>query len=138
MRGRRAAVVRWAAASLALAAAGAQPASPSLVFVSNEGSRTVSVVDVAARRVVATIPVGERPRGIQTSPDGRRVLVALSDDRPNEASGRDAIAEIDVATRRVVARASSSSATTMRGSSNYPPMRRSGHPMPHGRGSTIR
>ena len=53
-------------------------ALPPRVFVSNEMSGTVSVVDPAARRVVRTIPVGKRPRGIRASADGRTVFVALS------------------------------------------------------------
>jgi YVTN family beta-propeller protein len=93
-----------AALLLALASAPAAAAQGPLLYVSNELSRDVSVVDAATRRVVATIPVGERPRGIQLSPDGRQVYVALSDDQPTVQSGRDAIAVIDVRTRRVVAR----------------------------------
>lgn len=48
------------------------------LFVSNEIGGTVSVVDVGTARVVYTIPVGKRPRGIRVSPDGRTVYVALS------------------------------------------------------------
>lgn len=48
------------------------------LYVSNEIGGTVSVIDVATRQVVYTIPVGKRPRGIRTSPDGRTVYVALS------------------------------------------------------------
>lgn len=48
------------------------------VYVSNEMSGTVSVVDPDARRVVATIAVGKRPRGIRASHDGETVFVALS------------------------------------------------------------
>jgi YVTN family beta-propeller protein len=48
------------------------------LFVTNETGGDISVVDVALRRVVATIPVGKRPRGIRLSPDGTLVYVALS------------------------------------------------------------
>jgi YVTN family beta-propeller protein len=48
------------------------------VFVSNERSGDVSVVDGNDFKVVATIPVGKRPRGIHVSPDGKTVYVALS------------------------------------------------------------
>lgn len=48
------------------------------VFVSNEMSGTVSVVDPATQQVVATIIVGKRPRGIRASADGKTVFVALS------------------------------------------------------------
>ena len=36
------------------------------------------MVDVGAQKVVATIPVGKRPRGIRVSPDGTVLYVALS------------------------------------------------------------
>jgi len=48
------------------------------VYVSNEGSGDVTVIDIASGTAVATFPVGKRPRGIQRSPDGSRVYVALS------------------------------------------------------------
>jgi YVTN family beta-propeller protein len=49
--------------------------SRNLIFVSNEGSNDISVIDTrSAYR--ATIPVGSRPRGIAVSPDGKRVYVA--------------------------------------------------------------
>jgi YVTN family beta-propeller protein len=56
------------------------PAAPAAgrVFVTNETSGDISVVDVAGQRVVATIPVGKRPRGIRVSPDGTQLFVALS------------------------------------------------------------
>ncbi|HYB97235.1 MAG TPA: cytochrome D1 domain-containing protein [Vicinamibacterales bacterium] len=60
-----------------LSCAAATPAGDR-VFVSNETSGTVSVVDVASRRVVQTIHVGKRPRGIRATTDGRTVYVALS------------------------------------------------------------
>ena len=49
-----------------------------LVFVSNERSGDVSVIDGETNEVQATIPVGMRPRGLHCSPDGRLVYVALS------------------------------------------------------------
>ena len=54
------------------------PAQGPRLFVSNEIGGTVSVIDVATRQVVYTIPVGKRPRGIRSSPDGATVYVALS------------------------------------------------------------
>lgn len=48
------------------------------LFVTNESAGTITVIDVAARTTLATIPVGKRPRGIRLSPDGQRVFVALS------------------------------------------------------------
>src|SRR6516164_7434474 len=49
-----------------------------LVFVSNERSGDVTVIDGATDSVVGTFPVGKRPRGIHATPDGRRVFVTLS------------------------------------------------------------
>src|SRR5579872_7539616 len=48
------------------------------LFVSNEASGDVSVLAVPTNDVIATVPVGKRPRGIQRSPDGTRVYVTLS------------------------------------------------------------
>ena len=46
--------------------------------VSNERSGDVTIIDGAGRNVIATIPVGKRPRGLHASPDGKRLYVALS------------------------------------------------------------
>src|SRR6478752_366220 len=48
------------------------------ICVSNERGGDVSIIDAASRKVIATIPVGKRPRGIHASPDGRTLYVALS------------------------------------------------------------
>lgn len=48
------------------------------IFVSNEKSGDVTVINGSDLKVVATIAVGKRPRGIQSSPDGKSVYVALS------------------------------------------------------------
>ena len=48
------------------------------VYVSNEKSGDVTVIAGGDNRVLATIPVGKRPRGIHASPDGKTVYVALS------------------------------------------------------------
>ena len=59
-----------------------------LVFVSNERSGDVTVIDGATDSVVGTFPVGKRPRGIHATPDGRRVFVTLSGS-PRMAPGLD-------------------------------------------------
>jgi YVTN family beta-propeller protein len=57
----------------------ARSAAPSTrIYVTNEASGDLSVIDVASQTVVATIPVGKRPRGIRVSPDGSTLYVALS------------------------------------------------------------
>src|SRR5437588_4273339 len=63
--------------------------SPSyLLFVSNERSGDVTVIDGATDSVVGSFPVGKRPRGIHATPDGRRVFVTLSGS-PRMAPGLD-------------------------------------------------
>src|SRR5262249_36833947 len=54
-------------------------AAPTLyAFVTNEDSRDLTIVDATTFQVVATVPVGTRPRGVKVSPDGKTVYVALS------------------------------------------------------------
>ena len=48
------------------------------IYVTNEKSGDVSLIDGASRTVTATIPVGKRPRGIRISPDGKTLFVAVS------------------------------------------------------------
>jgi YVTN family beta-propeller protein len=48
------------------------------VFVSNERSGDVTIIDGGDYHVVGTIAVGKRPRGIHPGPDGKSVYVALS------------------------------------------------------------
>ncbi len=48
------------------------------IYVSNEKSGDLTVIDGSDNRVLDTIPVGKRPRGIHASPDGKSVYVALS------------------------------------------------------------
>jgi YVTN family beta-propeller protein len=48
------------------------------IYVSDERSNEVTVIDGADFTVAGTIPVGKRPRGIHASPDGKSVYVALS------------------------------------------------------------
>jgi YVTN family beta-propeller protein len=59
-----------------------------LVFVSNERSGDITVIDGDTDDVLGTFPVGKRPRGIHAAPDGRRVFVALSGS-PRMAPGLD-------------------------------------------------
>src|SRR5438045_9720084 len=48
-----------------------------LVFVSNERSGDVTVIDGTTDSVIGTFAVGKRPRGIHAALDGRRVFVTL-------------------------------------------------------------
>src|SRR5262245_50672553 len=71
------------------AAPAAPPAPPAVrVFVTNEASGDLSVIDAATQTVIATAPLGKRPRGIKASPDGKLLYVALSGS-PNAPPGTD-------------------------------------------------
>jgi YVTN family beta-propeller protein len=48
------------------------------VYVTNETSGDLSVIDGASLEVIATVPLGKRPRGIHASPDKKTIYVALS------------------------------------------------------------
>jgi len=104
----------------------AQAAGGFEVYVSNERSGDITVIDGASFQVIATIPVGKRPRGIHASPDGKAVYVALSgtpiegppeldangnpvfkrdqgddDDEVEADKSADGIGVVDVATRKL-------------------------------------
>jgi YVTN family beta-propeller protein len=129
----RAALTR-AACLLALvgASAGSSLATaahtPYQIFVTNEKSADITIIDGSDFKVVGTIPVGKRPRGIHISPDGKTVYVATSgtpiegpppldaagnpilkknnkddddDDRAKADKSADGIRIVDVATRKV-------------------------------------
>ena len=78
------------AAWLAVAA----PAQAYVAYVSNEKGNTVSVIDTDSWTVTDTIKVGQRPRGIEFSRDGKVVMVAVGDD--------DTIEVIDATAKKVV------------------------------------
>src|SRR5262245_17478499 len=67
-----------ATALVTQAACTATPKPTSLLFVTNEMSGDLTVIDVGTRRVVNTIPLGKRPRGIRVSPDKTTLYIALS------------------------------------------------------------
>lgn len=69
-------------------------ASAYSAYVSNERSNTVSLIDTNAWKVVKTIKVGQRPRGIAYTKDQKYVLVACGDD--------DTIQMIDTSSNEVV------------------------------------
>src|SRR5436190_23435169 len=48
------------------------------IFVTNEKSGDLTVINGSDFKIIATIPVGKRPRGIHASPDGKMVYVAVS------------------------------------------------------------
>src|SRR5215813_13613534 len=71
------------------------PAGAFTAYVSNEKSNTISVIDTDKFQVVKTIKVGQRPRGIELTKDGKYVLVAVGDD--------DTIQMIDTTTYQIAA-----------------------------------
>src|ERR1700754_3404072 len=109
-----------------LAAVPAQAsAAPYQIFVSNERSGDLTLIDASDFSVAATIPVGKSPRGIHVSPDGKTVYVAVSgtpvegppqldaqgnpikskkddDDDENADKAADGIAVVDLAARKLV------------------------------------
>jgi YVTN family beta-propeller protein len=102
-------------------------AAPYEIYVTNERSGDVTVINGGDFSVAATIAVGKRPRGIHASPDGKTVYVALSgtpiapppkldaqgnpvfdrkkadddDDDANSDKSADAIGVLDVATKKL-------------------------------------
>src|SRR5258708_7954002 len=54
------------------------PKPPYLVYVSNEASGDVTVIDPVKMEVLRTIQLGKRPRGIHPSADGKLIFVTLS------------------------------------------------------------
>ena len=106
-------VIIFCAVMFAGVALGAE-ASNYFVFVSNERSGDVTVIDGTSDAVVATFAVGKRPRGIHATPDGKRIFVTLSGS-PRMAPGveterapadktADGLAVIDVSARKVIDR----------------------------------
>jgi YVTN family beta-propeller protein len=83
------------------------------VYVTNEVSGNLSVIDSDKMDVIATVPLGKRPRGIHASPDGKFIYVALSgtpaappgvdeDTLPPPDKSADGLAVVDVAQNKVI------------------------------------
>jgi YVTN family beta-propeller protein len=101
------------AAPSASVAAIPKPRGPR-VYVSNEDSNDISIIDALTDEVAGTIFVGKRPRGIRLSPDGKRIFVALSGSpkeppgaardagRPPADRAADGIAIVDVAEAKLL------------------------------------
>jgi YVTN family beta-propeller protein len=100
-------------AAVTAAPAPAPPPEPRVkVYVTNEASGDLTVIDGERQTAVGTYPLGKRPRGIKVSPDGKSLFVALSGS-PNAGPGvdpktlpppdrsADGIGEVDVATHKV-------------------------------------
>jgi YVTN family beta-propeller protein len=66
-----------------------------LIYVTNEGSDNVSVINRQSDEVTTTIMVGKNPRGIAVSRGGRRLKVYVAN------SGSNSISVIDPSTNRI-------------------------------------
>ncbi|MEJ1965000.1 MAG: beta-propeller fold lactonase family protein [Gammaproteobacteria bacterium] len=89
------------------------------IYVTNEISGDLSVINGSTLKVDATVPLGKRPRGIEATPDGKYLFVALSGspiaglpspggarkhddgDLPPDRSA-DGIGQFDIAARKLV------------------------------------
>lgn len=99
----RLAVLLWALSAGLSLFFGARPAQATpFAYVANELSNDVSVIDTAANKVVATVPVGNGPLGIAITPDGKRAYVAnlLG---PGSDDGSFAVSVIDTTSNEVLA-----------------------------------
>ena len=104
------------AATLAVAGCsqpGQSARGSNLVFVTNEFSGDLSIIDGASGKLQGTYPLGKRPRGIKLSPDGRTLYVALSGSPvappgtdesklPPPDPSADGIGMFDLASRKLV------------------------------------
>src|SRR6476659_8194055 len=64
------------------------------VYVSNEKDNSITVIDSATLEIKKTIPVGQRPRGIILTKDGKSLLICSSDD--------DTVQILDLASNEIV------------------------------------
>jgi YVTN family beta-propeller protein len=91
----------------------AAPPKAYKVYVSNELAGSLTVIDGPSRKIVATIPVGKRPRAIAASPDGQYLYVTLSgspiagpgvDEKtlPEPDRSADGLAVVDMRQNRLV------------------------------------
>ena len=64
------------------------------VYVSNEKDNSITAIDSATLEVLHTYPVGQRPRGIMPTKDGKSLLICASDD--------DTVQILDLASGQIV------------------------------------
>ena len=64
------------------------------VYISNEKGNSITVIDSATLEVQTTIQVGQRPRGIVLTKDGKHLLICASDN--------DTVQILDIATKKIV------------------------------------
>lgn len=95
------------------AAKAPEPEGAYRVYVTNEASGDLSIIDSGRHEVIATVQLGKRPRGIHAGPDGKTIYVALSGSPmappgvdestlPPPDRSADGIGVFDVATNRLL------------------------------------
>jgi YVTN family beta-propeller protein len=95
------------------AAKAPEPEGAYRIYITNEASGDLSVIDSARYEVIATVKLGKRPRGIHASPDRKTIYVALSGSPiappgvdestlPPPDRSADGIGVFDVATNKLV------------------------------------
>lgn len=83
------------------------------IYVTNEVSGNLSIIDSGNSNLLATVPLGKRPRGIHSSPDEKTLYVALSgtpiagpdvdeSTLPPPDKSADGIGIFDVAQRKLI------------------------------------
>ena len=83
--------MRWISLALLVLACG--EACAETVYVSDEQANVIHVIDAPRWHAITTIAVGQRPRGLALSADGRTLYVAASNDHRIDV--------VDVASRKV-------------------------------------
>ncbi len=66
------------AALLPLALAACNRAPAYRVYATNEFSGDLSVIDPSSRAVMATVPLGKRPRGVRGGQDGKTLYISMT------------------------------------------------------------
>src|SRR5688500_6315140 len=82
-------------ASLAVGVAETSAKDTGRIFVSNEKSNTVTVLDGKSYAPVATIRTGKRPRDLKLNPERTRLYVACGDDNRIDVIDVDKLAVVD-------------------------------------------
>lgn len=84
------------------------PMAPARAYVTGELSADLTVIDLPTGRRLAVVALGQQPRGLAASPDGRTLYIALGARRagatgkPPPTNGVDGIGVFDVAQNRLV------------------------------------
>jgi PQQ-dependent catabolism-associated beta-propeller protein len=87
--------------ALFLASCSRYPSS-TLIFITNERSGTITVIDSTTDKIIDTIPVGGRPRGIRIGGSGRFAYVAVSAPfKDQTAKGFDRVIVLDTSTGKI-------------------------------------